>query len=135
MSFHHTHNRYSTLNQSHIPPFGCSSVPLVASLHPPPLTLSDFCHLIPLMKVFPPGPRPSGSPQGPRALLAPHGPNISPPPPGRRPIMLWRSRSLTQMFPFRYICVFSSNITNPSSCFSTGKAVLRQIYSGAPSVY
>lgn len=59
----------------------------------PPIP-SHFSHLIPLMKVFPAGSRPSGSPSEPKASLAPHGPESS----ARTPFMFRRSHSLTQMF-------------------------------------
>lgn len=55
-------------------------------------------------------------------------------PPGPRPLVFRRSRSLTlsdtDVFCW-YICVFSSNRTNPPSSSLSGNALLDQIYSAA----
>lgn len=96
----------------------------------PPIP-SHFSHLIPLMKVFPAGSRPSGSPSEPKASLAPHGPErLAPPPLHVQEVTL----PDTDVFCW-YICAFSPNKANPSSSSLSGKALLCQIYSAVPSFY
>lgn len=125
MSFHYTHNPYSILTQSSIPPFCCSFLhgillfPLCFPSIPSSLQSPDI-----LDGGFPSGPRPSGSPCGPKAQLAPYGPKSSVAPLGAMaPHVQEVALSDTDVSSW-YICVFSSNITNPSSSSSSGKTLL-----------
>lgn len=127
MSFLYTHNPYSTLTQTSIPHSSVASLCLPP--HPPPdsLTLQSPDTLD---RVFPKAQGQAVLPC--RHHMAPE--QLGSAPPGPRPLVFRRSRSLTlsdtDVFCW-YICVFSSNRTNPPSSSLSGNALLDQIYSAA----
>lgn len=102
-----------------IPPW-LPSIPLVSSRNP--FIPSHFSHLIPLMEVFPQAPRPSGSPRGPTAPANTTWLKESGYSTGAAALHVQKVTLSDSNVSSWCICVFSSNITNPSSSFSSGKA-------------